>query len=328
VELAGETVQQESEEQMVRRRLLLHCFVILLFSTLSGCAFAEGDTNVALKTNGAMAIADSVYAHFSADQAIDGVWLAPGEYSGNNRWHSSLGEPHPHWLWIQFGSVARIDRVVIHIADLIDQPVDFACEYVAPGQKMPITLFTVEGSHLKDNENTYEQSFEPVETNNFRLRINRSSYEEYPNSAQISEIEVFGDFVEQEGVNQTPSLPFPERQLRPTEDKGLEVTDENVEYKSPWLRVAFSRKKPQITELSWDNLGEGKTMTNLLKPGEDGGASLLCSGLSVVSACDTFVFEQEGNVIRYLLGSKNGAISTDLDLSVDINVIRKPLDVS
>jgi len=293
---------------MFRRPLWLQVFCILIFTTVSVHAFAEGKTNVALKANGAMAIADSVYAHFSADQAIDGVWLEPGEYPGNNRWHSSLGEPHPHWVWIQFPGLARIDSVVIHFADPIDHPVDFVGEYVAPGEKRTITLFTVEGLRLKDNENTHERTFEPIVTNNFRLRVNRSSYEEHPNYAQISEIEVFGDFVESAGEERTGYFSIPKRQLSPTDEKVLtmQATEEIVEYESSWLRIAFSRKRPQITEFCWDNLGEGKTAKNLLKTGVDGGASLLFAGLPA-PADGSFVFEQEGNVIRYSLVCSNGA---------------------
>ena len=293
---------------MFRRSSWLKTVCILILSAFSSGAFAQGTTNVALRTNGALAIADSVYAHFSSDQAIDGLWLAPGEYAGNNRWHSSLGQPHPQWVWIQFSGVARIDRVVIHLADPIVQPVDFVGEHIAPGDDKFQPLFSVEGLHLKKDQNSYEKTFEPVETNNFRLRINRSSYEQYRNYAQLSEIEAFGDLVEPKGANLTSAAAHPERQFSVTEADGLatQITDEVVQYQSPWLRIAFSRKRPQVTQLCWDTIGEGKTATNLLKPGEDGGARLLFPGLEAPSE-DTFDFQHDGNIIRYALTSENGA---------------------
>jgi hypothetical protein len=58
--------------------------------------------NVALASNGARIIADSVYPPNVAELAIDGKFIAPGDRADANRWHSALGKPHPHWVWIRF----------------------------------------------------------------------------------------------------------------------------------------------------------------------------------------------------------------------------------
>ena len=85
--------------------------------------------------------------------------------------------------------------MVIHRADLVDYPVDFIGEYSPDGGMTFRTLFSVAGNRMDAATFTVERSFEPVVADNFRLRIDRSSYREQPYYAQLSEIEVFGEYV-------------------------------------------------------------------------------------------------------------------------------------
>jgi hypothetical protein len=102
--------------------------------------------NVALASNGARIIADSVYPPYVAELAIDGKSIGPGDRVDANRWHSALGKPHPHWVWIRFRAPARISRVVVHRADLVDYPVEFVGEFSSDGGFTFHTLFSVSTS--------------------------------------------------------------------------------------------------------------------------------------------------------------------------------------
>lgn len=251
--------------------------LVVLALLLVVASSAPAATNVALSSSGTIAIADSVYAGDVPGNAIDGKWLGPGEFSGSNRWHAALEKPHPHWLWLRFRQPALISRVVIHRADIVDYPVDFVGEYSPDGGFTFHTLFTATGNRMTPDQFTVERSFGPVTTDNFRLRILRSSNAEQPNYTQISEIEVFGDFTEPEpAAPVTPELHKWSAVLKPTKVSGLKVTPraDEIEFRSNWLRIAFSLTQPRITTLCWDSLGKGKVNENLLKPGPDGGAYL------------------------------------------------------
>ena len=48
-------------------------------------------------------------------------------------------------------------------------------------------------------------------------------------------------------------------------------SDQQIEFRSRWLRLAVARDRPHITFLSWDSLGKGNVKANLLRSGESGG---------------------------------------------------------
>ncbi|HPO12389.1 MAG TPA: discoidin domain-containing protein [Candidatus Hydrogenedentes bacterium] len=277
----------------------------------AGLAFpAAAERNVALSKEGAVAVADSEYLtspyREGGEVAVyvnDGKWVGKRDKPESNRWHSAVAKPHPHWVWIKFRQPARITRVVIHRADVKVYPVDFTGEYSPDDGETLQPLFQVSGHQMDERTFTIEKSFEPVVTDNFRVRIDRSSYKEFPNSAQLSEVEVFGEFVEG-GPAPAPdssaaSLPPPV--LEPTQEKDLVVTrrDTEIEFRSPWLRLAASLERPRITALCWDSLGEGHLDKNLLKPDAKGGARVETEPLFPAVTSDQPVISQEGNIIRY-----------------------------
>jgi hypothetical protein len=245
---------------------ILACVLLLIAGFVLALARIGGDTNVALARSGCTAIADSTYGFFTARCAIDGKWMGQEEYGALDRWHASLEKPHPHWIWLRFRQPARICRVVIHCVDFRSYPVDSVGEYSADGGLTFRTLFTIRNNRMKTSQLTIERGFTPVTTDNFRLRILRSSDAERPGHAQVSEIEVFGRF-----VGRRPSLPAPKLHhfallLQPTSTRGMTVTRRagEVEFRSPWLRVGLSTKQPRINALCWDSLGKGKVGANLL----------------------------------------------------------------
>src|ERR1035437_4209689 len=263
--------------------------------------------NVALASAGAVAISDSDYGPHVAGVANDGKWVGPGDHPATNRWHAALGKPHPHWVWIRFRQPARISEAVLHRADLVDHPVDFVGEYSRDGGFTFIPLFTVTNRQMSADEFALHQTFRPVVTENFRVRILRSSYREHTNFAQLSEVEVLGEFVSEVAVPPERLAPqsITRKRLYPRATEGLEIIQraQEVEFRSKWLRLALSKTAPRITALCWDSLGEGRVNENLLKPAPDGSAGLSFAALFPESgrrAGDSgFSMEVDGNVVRY-----------------------------
>ncbi|MCX6376427.1 MAG: hypothetical protein NTU88_10425, partial [Armatimonadetes bacterium] len=250
-------------------------------------------------SEGAVAIADSEYSNNFANVAIDGKWLGPGDPLESNRWHSSLAKPHPHWVWIRFRLPAVISKVVIHRADIVGHPVDFVGEYSPDGGLTFRTLFSVKGCRMTPETWTIERTFPEVTTDNFRLRITRSSNERNPDYAQVSEIEVFG---EHPTVMVGPPVYIallPAEVMAPSDSAGLTVkeTTNEIEFRSGFLRVALSKSEPRISALCWDSLGEGKLGENLLKP--DGATPSRSGVFPDPDAASSTVYTREGNVIRY-----------------------------
>lgn len=268
------------------------------------------EINVALASAGAVAIADSSYGGHVASFVNDGKWIGPGDRPESNRWHGALGKPHPHWVWIRFRQSARIAAAVIHRADIVDYPVDVVGEFSRDGGFTFQTLFTLTNLLMAPHEFTVRAGFVPVVTDNFRLRILRSSHREYPNSAQLSELEVFGSFSSEpvKMVGGHPPKQLAARLLLPGATKGLEMVQrgDEIEFRSPWLRMAFSRTEPRITALCWDSIGAGKVGENLLKASPAGGLRLSLEPLfpeskspSPTAGIDSPTVEVDGNVIRY-----------------------------
>jgi hypothetical protein len=144
----------------------------------------QGD--LALAANGAHASSDSEYAKEPGCTAkvIDGVIATPENFS--NRWHSSVDQPHPHWIEVQLAAPSKISTVVIHFADPAGYPISFEGIVRANGQDRQIFNVT-------DNKDSqiYRAKFEPVMADSFRLVIRASANPHYPNAAQISEIEIY-----------------------------------------------------------------------------------------------------------------------------------------
>ncbi len=142
--------------------------------------------DLALAANGATATSDSEYEKEPGGTArlIDGVIATPEDFS--NRWHSSLDQPHPHWVEVHLARPARIRTVVIHFADPAGYPVSFAGTVRVDGQEREVINVT----HNRERQ-TYPVKIKPVTTDTFRLIIMASANPAYPNAAQLSEIELY-----------------------------------------------------------------------------------------------------------------------------------------
>jgi hypothetical protein len=258
--------------------------------------------NVASASNGAVAIADSEFGRYTAEQVIDGQWVQANERPQKNRWHSGTGKAHPHWVWIRFRQAARIEKVVIHAADANNYPTAFVGEYSLDRGVTFCTLFTATNDKALERGFAIEKSFAPAVMDNFRLRILQSSGE--TNEAQLSEVEVFGKFSDKgKGSDGLATNPMPS--LSPSTAEGLEMTEQNgeIEFRSHWLRLALSKTEPRINALCWDSLGEGKVNENFLKTSAEGGVRLAQRGLfpdpSEPKERNKKPAVREGNVIRY-----------------------------
>ena len=283
-----------------------------------GNAAQDDLKNVAGAGEGAVAIADSEFGSFTASLAIDGKAVGPGDAPDANRWHAAPGKPHPHWLWIRFRQPARITKAVIHRADILDYPVDLVGEFSPDGGLTFTTLFSRTNNQMSKEQFTIEESFPATVTDNFRVRIVRSSNRDHADYAQLSEVEVFGEPVAEKPTCQARStqqgrLGPPE--LKPTAIPGLETAehDAEIEFRSKWLRLDLSKRDARITALCWDSLGEGKVNENLLKSGTDGGARLSLTPLfpdfdpsGAVIMSNPVSVEREGNMVRYSQGLPGG----------------------
>jgi len=142
--------------------------------------------DLALAANGASASSDSEYANEPGGTAkvIDGVIATPEDFS--NRWHSSLDQPHPHWVEVHLAKPTKVSTVVIHFADPAGYPVSFAGSVRVNDQERQVINVT-------DNKEpqVYRAKIQPVTTDCFRLTIHSSRNPAYPNAAQISEIELY-----------------------------------------------------------------------------------------------------------------------------------------
>jgi F5/8 type C domain len=274
-----------------------------LFATLVAAAILASrtaKTNVASAKQGAVAIADSEFGRYTADQLIDGEWVRAGEPAEKNRWHSGQVKSYPHWIWIRFKQPAKIHRAVFHPADGQNYPIAMIGEFSTNDGTSFSTVFTITNNQLPEKKISFEKSFPPVVADNFRIRILRSSgnIEE----AQLSEVEVFGKFV------QAPQKPDRDvtndsaPSLQSTSTEGLEISDRpaEIEFRSPWLRLAISKTEPRITALCWDNLGKGKVSENFLKTSPDGGVRAFQKSLFpepwLPGANPTV---RDGNVVRF-----------------------------
>jgi len=142
--------------------------------------------DLALAANGATASSDSEFAREPGctSKLIDGVIATPEDFS--NRWHSSLDQPHPHWVEVHLARPAKIGTVVIHFADPAGYPVSFAGTVRVKGEERPVFDVT-------DNRETrvYRVKIKPLTTDTFRLTIRASANPAYPNAEQLSEIELY-----------------------------------------------------------------------------------------------------------------------------------------
>lgn len=142
--------------------------------------------DMALATRGARATSDSELGREPGctAKAIDGVIASRDDFDGK-RWHSAL-TPHPHWIAVEFPESQTIGALIVHFADPAGHPVDFTGE-VRAGSGAWQPVFEERGY---TGQERYDTAFTPVEASHFRLTIQRSASDRWPDAAQISEIEL------------------------------------------------------------------------------------------------------------------------------------------
>jgi len=141
--------------------------------------------DLALSAKGATARSDSEYEREpgSTSKVIDGVISTEDDFT--NRWHSSLATPHPHWIEVHLPRAAALSRVIVHFADPQGHPVHFqGVVRVAGRDKVVFEEKNYAGLRR------YEASLNGLATDTFRFVILDSANAQYPNAAQVSEIEL------------------------------------------------------------------------------------------------------------------------------------------
>ncbi|RYX83297.1 hypothetical protein EON83_15660 [bacterium] len=143
-------------------------------------------TDVALASKGATATSDSEYEQEKGNtgKAIDGVIADINDFS--NRWHSSNTAPHPHWIEVKLPAPTAISKVIVHFADPSGHPSSFQGTIRVGGQNK--VIFDEKDYKLRQR---YELTLTgaPV-TDTFRFTIHESANPQFPNAAQVSEIEL------------------------------------------------------------------------------------------------------------------------------------------
>ena len=145
--------------------------------------------DLALAIHGSTATADSVYASVDSDpaKAIDGITGGSNGFE-NQRWHSSVESAHPHWIQVTLAHSSVIAQAVISPADPAGAPVRFEGQIQTRAGDAWKCVFRCERNTAAG---AYTADFAPVEAAAFRLVIEASANPEYPNAAQVSEIELY-----------------------------------------------------------------------------------------------------------------------------------------
>lgn len=285
----------------------------------------ETGLDVALAENGARADVSSI-GYFgrnhpdyrrtdmasAAGQLIDGRHISladalswptdPKAPAHGSRWISQVDQPNPHWAWIRFNGLKRIDRVVLRCSLLTNYPTDFRGEYSPDNGKTFKTLFAVKDQKPDSKTLVMKTRFAPVVADNFRLVIERSVASSPAQfNTQLSEIEVYGaDAGGAATVDaQTKSDKLTAALLRPDAASKVIVEEraEEIEFRSPWQRVVFARKEPRVVSLCWDNLGKGELGVNLLNKGEGIAPRIDLPTREPIQARATL--RRDGNTVKY-----------------------------
>ena len=158
--------------------------LLVPFSLLGAVAVHASD--LALASKGAKATSDSEldWEGGCTARAIDGVIASPQDFEGK-RWHSAL-TPHPHWICVELPAPAEASRVIVHFADPAGHPVDFDGEASLDGQNWAM-IFQERGY---TNPRRFEADLPRTTLRFFRLTIRRSASRQWPDAAQVSEIEL------------------------------------------------------------------------------------------------------------------------------------------
>ncbi len=142
--------------------------------------------NVALASKGATATSDSEYEleKGNTSEAIDGVIASFDDFS--NRWHSSNTTAHPHWIEVKLPKATAIGKVIVHFADPQGHPLNFQGSIRVGGRDK---IVFDEKNYQKRQRYEIILDGAPI-TDTFRFTIRDSANPQFPNAAQVSEIEL------------------------------------------------------------------------------------------------------------------------------------------
>ena len=223
----------------------------------------------------------------------------------SNCWISSEYEHLPQWIWIHFPGPRRIDKVVLYAASMETSPVEFSGQRLPDGSGTFDTFFHVHQAQFDAKTLSYTIRFKPVVTDNFRLRIERSTASVTPQSwvAELAQVVVYG-------VNATTSAETPAAATTPIDAAALnsglhparfvpEVKDmgQVLVISTPWYQLVLDKSHPRIMELSWDSLGQGESGVNFLQ--ESGACPVLDPVFQNPLPLGTSTFARAGNVFSY-----------------------------
>ena len=231
--------------------------------------------------------------------------LKPGSPEGAGAaWNSHEVDGLPQWAWVRFPGLRTIDSVAIYCGGQERWPIALAGEYSEDGGVTFKTLFEIKNAKPNPKDASLRAEFPAVATDNVRIRITRA---EVPSSsafatAQLTEIEVFGDNAPGSGslaLGDTVPRQSASSELKPERDFRPQIKEKSdqVEFSTPWYRVALDRSRPRIARLSLDSLGKGEFKIALLR--NTGAMALVGPMFDPVPFPQDGALKIDGNVARY-----------------------------
>jgi hypothetical protein len=231
---------------------------------------------------------------------------------GPCHWTSNQLQHLPQWVWVHFAGPRRIDKVVLHAADLANHPTDFTGQSLVHGSTEFHTVFHITQAQFDPHTLTYVVHFAPLVTDNFRLVIERTAASATPQSwlAELTQLEVFGTDASTpvtappvrataEAVKTPPSGLVPTSFSPTVDDLGSSFA-----ISTPWYRLVLDKSTPRILFLALDSLGKGELSVNLLD--QNGAYPLLDPVFQNVAQIGTSMESTEnsmltrtGNLFRY-----------------------------
>jgi Bacterial alpha-L-rhamnosidase 6 hairpin glycosidase domain len=277
---------------------------------------AGAERNVALASFGTTVRVDSewmgspfVDGGETASHLIDGIRNDVSSKPEFSRWHSALNSQHPHWIWLHFPVPCAIRRVVLWRTTLTDYPVEIKVSYLSGDRSHLINI--VDGGEVEFPLGRMDLTldFSTVVTDNVRLVILRSSNKEFPDYAQLSELEILGRPSEPEAVGKPMPFdapgkddgPVPPPRTEPGKlPDGLRAQDsaDRITFESASQRLTLSKFAPRILEWRVDGFGEGRFRKNILTL--NGVAPcFIAFGRDACRPLPSAAYSRKGNVITY-----------------------------
>ena len=270
---------------------------------------AAGRRNVALWSEGSRVAVSSIVWRGCAinerglSMLNDG--LKPGSPGGGGAaWNSHEVDGLPQWAWVRFPGMRTIDSVVIYCGGKERGPIDLAGEYSVDGGATFKTLFEIKDAKPNSKDASLRAEFPAVASDNVRIRITRA---EKPSTsafatAQLTEVEVYGDNTLGNGsmalVDAVQGLNA-SSELKPKGDFKPQINEQKtqVEFSTPWYRVALDRLRPRIAQLALDSLGKGEFKIALLR--NAGAMTLVSPMFDPAPFPNDGALQIDGNVARY-----------------------------